>query len=298
MSWQARLLDVPLRYLVKPYLSRIGTPEAFADDADLAQVLLRRPPFLRRFRRPDGLTWISAGPVRPGKAVLYFHGGGYVAGSPAGYEGLLGQLSLFSETEICAPRYRLAPQHPFPAAFDDAVAAWDRIGELGYGPRDVVLGGDSAGGGLALALLGHLCARGTPPRAAFAFSPWTDLAMTGTSLTENRDADAMLPVGRMEEVVALYLDGAARDDPRASPLYAEFPGAPPVLLQYGEAEILRDDSRRMAERLRTFGAAVTEEALPDVPHVWQLLGGWLPEARASLESAGAFCQSSFAASSR
>ncbi|MHA6345849.1 alpha/beta hydrolase [Roseivivax sp. CAU 1761] len=298
MSWQARLLAWPMRLLVKPLLARITRPDAFAADAHMATHLLRRPPFLRRSRGRDGLSWIAAGETRPRAAILYFHGGGYVAGSAAGYEGPLGRLSLLAELEICAPDYRLAPAHPFPAAFDDAVAAWRTLRRLGYRPHDIILGGDSAGGGLALALLAHLCGRGTPPRAAFAFSPWTDLAMTGASLTENRARDALLPAGRMAEVVALYLGEAARDDPRASPLYAEFPGCPPVLLQYGEAEILRDDSRRMAERLRGFGARVTEEALPDVPHVWHLLDGMLPEARASLERAAAFCQASFAENSR
>ncbi|SFD89122.1 alpha/beta hydrolase [Roseivivax sediminis] len=292
MSWQAKLLARHMRALVKPWLARIANPGDFAQDVGRANLLLRRPPFLRRFRRPDGLTWISAGPTVPGRAILYFHGGAYVAGSPRSYSGPLGQLSRLTGVEVCAPRYRLAPDHPFPAAYEDAERAWRSLHGLGYSAEDVVIGGDSAGGGLALALLSALCRRGTPPRAAFAFSPWTDLAMTGESLTANRDIDAILPVEKMEEVIELYLGRHSRTDPRASPLYAEFPGCPPVLLQYGEAEILRDDSRRMAERLRGFGAEVTEEVVPDVPHVWQILDGWLPEARASLESTARFVQAS------
>ncbi len=293
MSWQAKLLGLHMRAMVKPWLARIEDPGTFAADVSRANLLLRRPPFLRRFSRPDGLTWISAGACTEGRAILYFHGGAYVAGSPESYSGPLGRLSSLCRIEVCAPRYRLAPAHPFPAAYDDAKRAWRRLMRLGYRPRDIVIGGDSAGGGLALALLSKLCRRGTPPRAAFAFSPWTDLAMTGESLTENRDAEHMLPAERMADVVELYLGRHRRTDPRASPLYATFPDCPPVLLQYGAAEILRDDSRRMAARLRSFGAEVTEEAMPDVPHVWQILDGWIPEARASLESAARFCQSAF-----
>lgn len=292
MSWQSKLLGFHMRALVKPYLARIDDPGAFAHDAGRMNIFLRPPPFMRRFSRPDGMTWISAGRVAEGKAILYFHGGAYVAGSPENYAGPLGKLSDRSGVEVCAPRYRLAPDHPFPAAYHDAKRAWRNLRRLGYAPQDVVIGGDSAGGGLALALLSKLCRRGTPPRAAFAFSPWTDLALTGDSIRENADADVMLPGERLEEVVELYLGRHRRTDPRASPLYGAFPGCPPVLLQYGAGEILRDDSRRMAERLRGYGAEVTEEVLPDVPHVWQILDGWIPEARASLQSAANFIQAS------
>ncbi|SLN14540.1 Monoterpene epsilon-lactone hydrolase [Roseivivax jejudonensis] len=294
MSWQAKLLGMHMRAVVKPWLARIDSPGDFAADVGRFNLLLRRPPFLRRFSRPDGLTWLSAGETAEGLAILYFHGGAYVAGSPDNYSGPLGQLSFLSGIEVCAPRYRLAPAAPFPAAYHDAKRAWRKLRRLGFAPEDIVIGGDSAGGGLALALLSKLCRRGTPPRAAFAFSPWTDLAMTGDSLRENRDTEAMLPAERMADVVDLYLGTHRRTDPRASPLYAAFPNCPPVLLQYGETEILRDDSRRMADRLRGYGAPVTEEVVPDVPHVWQILDGWLPEARASLESTARFVQDSFA----
>ncbi|MHA7875029.1 alpha/beta hydrolase fold domain-containing protein [Roseivivax sp.] len=282
MSWQARLFDKPLRYVVKPLLARLIDP-ARAGRVDLFRRLLRRPPYLRHLVRPGGLHWISTGPCRGGAVILYFHGGGYVAGSPEGYLGPLGLLSGLAGIEVCAPRYRRAPRHVFPAAFEDARAAWDRLIAQGYAPGQIVLGGDSAGGGLALALLGALCRAGTPPRGAFAFSPWTDLALTGESLHLNAEADPVLPAGRLGEVAGLYLGGADPRDPRASALYGDFPGCPPVFLQYGAGEILRDDSTRMAARLRDFGAEITEEARPDLPHVWQLFDGYLPEARESLE---------------
>ncbi|MGY9048794.1 MAG: alpha/beta hydrolase fold domain-containing protein, partial [Rhodobacterales bacterium] len=156
----------------------------------------------------------------------------------------------------------------------------------------------SAVGGPMLALLAWCCARGTVPRAVFAFSPWTDLAGTGDSLKSNQSRDALLPVERMAELVEIYMQDADRCDPRASPLYADFPGAPPVLIQLSDTEVLRDDGLRMAERLRSFGANVTVEREADCPHVWQIFDGWLPEARVSLCHVARFIQVSFTDISR
>ncbi len=299
MSWQLRLIRALLRRFLKPMLRRTpGPAEAERDFARFARRLFREPPLLRHYRRPDGLDWISAGPCTDGKAILYLHGGAYLSGSPTTHRAMLARLSSLSGIEVCAPRYRLAQEARFPAAFDDAVAAFRRLEALGYAPGDIVLGGDSAGGGLAFALLSWCCVQGRTPCAVFAFSPWTDLAGTGESLETNRAADLFLPVERLGEVVEIYLGEGDPNDPRASPLYADFPGAPPVLIQLSDTEILRDDGLRMATRLRGFGASVTVEHQAQCPHVWQLLDGWLPEARTSLRRAAAFVQASLADTSR
>ncbi len=299
MSWQLRLLNAQMRLFAKPKLRRTrGPEEADRDFARTARWLFRGPPHVRHLERPGGLHWICAGTCTPGRVILYLHGGAYISGHPRTHMGLIARLSALSGIEICAPTYRLAQQAPFPAAFEDAVAAFRRIEALGYHPRDIVLGGDSAGGGLMFALLAWCCAQGRVPRAAFAFSPWTDLAGTGDSLTANRKNDALLPTERMQELVQIYMGDADRRDPRASPLYASFPGAPPVLIQLSDSEVLRDDGLRMAERLRVFGAEVTLERADDSPHVWQLFDGWLPEARESLQHVADFVQASFADSSR
>ena len=297
MSWQSRIISGPLRYLLKPFLKHVFDPR-HAAQVDLLPYVLRHPPYLRYWHRPGGLTWINTGPCLPNAAILYFHGGAYISGSVEGYLGPLGLLSQMTGVEVCAVSYRLAPEHRFPAAFEDARAAWDRLADLGYRPQDIVLGGDSAGGGLAMALLAALCEEGTPPAAAFAFSPWTDLALTGESLELNAEVDPVLPVTRMAEVVELYLGDHDPRDPHASPLYATYPGCPPVFLQYGEHEILRDDSRRLADRLRDFGGVVSEDVVPEMPHVWQLFDGYLPEARESLVRTAEFVQASFADRSR
>ena len=163
----------------------------------------------------------------------------------------------------------------------------------GYRPQDIMLGGDSAGGGLMLALLAHLCQRGTPPAACFAMSPWTDLTLSGASLQS--PSEVLLPVTRIPEVVARYLDGAAADDPRASPLFADFPAPPPVLMQVGSGEALLDDSRRMAKKL---GRKADLRIWPNVPHVWPFFADYLPESRAALAEVAEFVQTSFAMDSR
>jgi epsilon-lactone hydrolase len=152
-----------------------------------------------------------------------------------------------------APDYRLAQEAPLPAARDDAVAAWDALMAEGHGPGDIVLAGDSAGGGLALGLLSELCARATPPAGVVAFSPWTDLTFSGASVAENAARDPLLPAARAAELVGM-IAGADADDPRLSPLFAAYSGGVPVLIQASRTEILRDDAVRMADRLRDAAA--------------------------------------------
>ncbi len=298
-SRRLALLAAGLRVTAKPWLARTATPEQAERDFERAAALLRQPPNLRLLRRgAPRLAWISAGPCVPRRVVLWFHGGAYIAGSARTHGGMLGWLSALSGVEICAPEYRLAQEAPFPAAFEDACGAWEALAALGYAPDDILLGGDSAGGGLALALMARLLREGVRPRGLLAFSPWTDLALTGPSLAENARADPLLPVHRMEEVVEIVRAEADPRDPRLSPLYARFERPPPAFFQVGDTEILRDDTLRMAAALRAAGGEVETEIWPGVPHVWQIFDGWLPEARAALKKAARFVQSSFAATMR
>ncbi|MFZ7091564.1 alpha/beta hydrolase [Primorskyibacter sp. 2E233] len=299
MSWQLRLLNMQLRLTVKRRLAKVpDVPTARREFDRIAALTFCATPYMRHLERPGGLHWIGAGPAQRGKVILYFHGGGYIVGSPKTHQQMLARLSRLAGVEVCAPSYRLAPDNAFPAAIEDAQAAWARLRALGYGPKDIVIGGDSAGGGLAFALLADLCQRGEQPAAAFALSPWTDLAMTGSSLMQNEASDPMLPAARIEELVEYYLQGQDRRDPRASPLYANYPGCPPLLLHCSKTEILRDDTLRLAEKLTGEGALVEVETEDNAPHVWHLFDGWIPEARASLRSAARFVQASFEDTSR
>ncbi|GGG80816.1 hydrolase [Salipiger pallidus] len=296
MSRRLAALNLLLRTLVKPRLERTAGPQEALRDFDLSsRWLLRRPAGIRHAERPGDLHWISACPCRPDRVILYFHGGGYITGSPYSHEGLIARLSRLSHIEVCAPAYPLAPDSPCPAPFNAAVEAWTRCRELGYLPENIALSGDSAGGGLALSLLGWCCEQGEPPGCAVVFSPWCDLTMTGQSLRDNADTDPYLPVDRMEELVALTLGKAARDDPRISPLYGRFPDCPPVMIHYSATEILADDARRMAARLREFGGDVALREHPDAPHAWPVFDGWIPEARTTLREAARFVQASLGA---
>ena len=284
MSWQLAVLLRGVRHVARPRLQHVKEPiTARIGFERLARIGCRPPPYLCHVHDSAGMDWIHVGRPTRGKIILFLHGGGYIAGSPNSYAAMLGRLSLLSGLEICAPDYRLAPEHRFPAAYDDACAAWDHLVSMGYAPSDIVIGGDSAGGGLAIALLSHLCRAGTPPAGLFAMSPWCDLSLAGESLTRNANADPFLPAERIRELVGYVLpEGEVADDPRLSPLFADFPDCPPVLLHYGQTEILLDDCRRMAARLRAHGADVTETVHPSAPHVWHLFDGWIPEARRSL----------------
>lgn len=303
MSLRLKLIVALMRGVAKPLLRNTGTPEsAERDFAVLARVAFPSPRKLRHRTSagPVRLHWISAGQMRPavGKVILYFHGGAFLSGSGRTHRGMLARLSLLSGVEVCAPDYRLLQEAPFPAACDDALSAWQELMVLGYRPQDVVLGGDSAGGGLALGLLAQLSALGQHPAAAFAFSPWTDLTLQGDSIASHGPRDPIIPVERMAEVVARYLAGAAADDPRASPLFAQIATPPPVFLQVGSTEALLSDTTRFAEKLRSAGGQVRVDIWPDAPHVWQILDGWIPEARAALRDVAGFIQTSFASANR
>ena len=286
-----------LRFVVKPAMARAQSPEAEARKFDRVGPLVCPPPPFTCHQTEDAdglrLHWVSVGKAAPRRVILYLHGGAYLVGSGRAYAGFLGRIAKAAGMRVCAPDYRLLQDAPFPAAFDDALAAWKALIAKGYRPEDIALGGDSAGGGLMLALLARLCAEGTPPAACFAFSPWVDLTLSGTTI--RTETEVMLPASRMSEVVARYLQGARSDDPRASPLFARFHAPPPVLLHVGGGEALLDDSRRMAARL---GATADLRIRPDLPHVWPFFSWFLPQGRQTLREVADFLQVSFAAATR
>jgi len=236
-----------------------------------------------------GAICAEGNPPRGLFAFPPLHGGGYIAGSPRTHAKMLARLSRLTGLEVIAPWYRLAPEHPFPAAFNDAHAAFEALLARGYSASDIILGGDSAGGGLALALLGAICAEGNPPRGLFAFSPLTDTRSLSPSFSENEHRDPLLPASQKELIADMYLAGHSPLDPRCSPILASFSTPPPpVFLQYSESEILRDDSRRMAEHLRQAGGYVPLDEWRDPPHVWVLFDGLVPEARIALNNVAEF----------
>jgi len=280
MSWQRRLLNWWLRSHEKPALSRIGSPQVGRERLERQARHFRVPPFA--LFQPENLngvpaTWVTCRSTRP-EVILYFHGGGYFMGSAATHRAMLARLCVMSGLKACLPDYRCAPEHPYPAALDDAEKVWAALLSKGLTAQDIVLGGDSAGGGLMLALLARLLAKGQRPAAAFAFSPWTDLTLSGQSFTENARSDVLLPAGRVKEARDYYAADSNLRDPGLSPLFADLTNAPPILLCFAETEILRDDSTRLATALKKQGVRVTAEMSGHLPHVWPIFQGYLPEA--------------------
>ena len=232
---------------------------------------------------------VTAPQSAPHRHILFPHGGAYIAGSALIYRHITWRFAIAAEARLAAIDYRLAPEHPFPAALDDVTAAWHALIEKGADPQHCAVMGDSAGGGLALALALRLRDRAEPlPAAIVALSPWTDLAISGRSCRDNAVYDPVLKGEDLEMLAAQYLGGADPRNPYVSPLYGDPRGLPPTLLQVGSDEILRDDSERMAQRMREARCDVTLEVWPRMPHVWHGFAPVLPEARRAIVRIGEF----------
>ncbi|WP_349270750.1 esterase [Mycolicibacterium parafortuitum] len=236
-------------------------------------------------------TWLRPTPGADtplGPTILFLHGGGYLFGSSRSHGPLAGNLAAAASAPVFVADYRLAPEHPFPAALDDAVAVLREL-TAREGAENVVIAGDSAGGGLALATLlaarerGHML-----PRAAVALSPWADLALNSPSVTERADVDPLMTREQLEANATGYLGDHDRLDPLVSPVYGDLSGLPPVYLQVGTAEILHDDTLRVADAIRAGGGQVRVDLQDGMPHVHQILLWRLPEAGTAISHIGQF----------
>ena len=235
--------------------------------------------------------WISTPGVSDDRVIIYLHGGGYMIGSMRTHRSPLSYLSRVSDARVLGLNYRLAPEHPFPAAVEDSLAAYRWLLAEGVSPRRIVIGGDSCGGGLAIATLVALKYFGDQlPAGAISHSGWTDLANTGDTFVTKAESDPLIDKEMVENMAATYLGDRSRTTPLASPYYADLRGLPPMLVQVGGAEVLLDDSLRFAEKAKEAGVDVTLEVWDDMPHVWQAFASFLPEARQALEHCGQFVQ--------
>jgi acetyl esterase/lipase len=232
---------------------------------------------------------------RPNRHVLYLHGGAYRLGAPSTYRHLTWRIASEAQAQVLVIDYRLAPENPFPAALEDAVSYYCWLLAEGADPRQIVVIGDSAGGGLALALLLKL--RDSElllPAAAVVLSPWTDLALTGASLVSNATLDALVDAEDVPVFAADYLAGTDPHLPYASPLYGDPTGLPPTLIQVSSEEVLRDDGVRMAEKMQSAHCQVELQVWPRMPHVWHLLAPVVPEAREAIAEIGKFVRRTLA----
>jgi epsilon-lactone hydrolase len=265
-------------------IEEVGAVWPVADDVSLTPVDI------------DGLAaeWSEAPGADRDSALLYFHGGGYCSGSIVSHRRLVTEAGRAAGLRTLAVGYRLAPEHPFPAAFEDALTAWRFLQAQGLEAGRIVVGGDSAGGGLTIALINRLRAAGeAPPSCAWLISPWTDLTLSGETLTTKDPVDPLIHKPYLEELAGAYLSGGvAADDPRVSPLFSSLEGFPPTLIQVGSAETLLSDSTRLAARLGEADVRVTLEMWPHMIHAWPLWNAHLEDGRRALACAGAFMRRS------
>ena len=238
--------------------------------------------------------WVVAGNADPARRLLYVHGGGYVAGDLNSHRNFCADLSKATGAVILNAAYRLAPEHVSPAAFDDGMAAYGWMlenGPHGAGrPETTFVGGDSAGGGLALALaMGIRDAGLTAPAAAILLSPWADMTCSGTTFETRAATDPMVQRDALTWMAGLVLgEGGDAKDPRISPVFGSYENLPPLLVHVSEDEVLLDDSLHVADSAGRAGVDVTLERWPDTVHVWHVLGNHVPEAVAAIDKIGAF----------
>jgi monoterpene epsilon-lactone hydrolase len=247
----------------------------------------------------DGVSgeWVR-GPTSRETVVLYLHGGGYTVGSIVGRRDVGARLARAANARVLLLGYRLAPEHPLPAALEDAITAYRYLLGGGVAPERVVFAGDSAGGGLVLAALVALRDAGGPlPAAAVTISAWTDLALTGESITGRAHLDVLLDQETLAAWADAYLGGAEARDPRASALYADLTGLPPLLMLVGTEEILYDDTVRVATKARAAGVDVTVDEGPEMPHIYPCFAAVLPEGQQAIERIGAFIRARTSATS-
>ncbi len=232
---------------------------------------------------------ITVNGIEARHVVLYFHGGVYVISDAFLAAGLASEVARRTRAKVISVDYRLAPEHPYPAAVDDALAAYEALLLGGISPSDIAFAGDSAGGGLAIATLVNARDQGLAlPAAAFVMSPYVDLTLSGTSMDAKREVDPLLSRELLEPRVADYAPGTGATLGLVSPIFADLSGLPPLLIQAGSHEVLLDDAVRLAQHAATADVEVTLESTPRVPHVFQAYTPMLDEAAAALDRAGRF----------
>jgi len=261
-------------------LDQVGAVWPVADDVEFSEVDVNGVP---------GEYSIVPG-SDASRVLLYFHGGGYCSGSIRSHRRLVTEAGRTARMSTLAVAYRLAPEHPFPAAYDDALSAWQFLRNQGIAASHIAIGGDSAGAGLTLGLIGRLCdAHEELPACAWLISPWADLTMSGSTLASKAAVDPLIHKEYLNELADAYLPADMdRKDPRVSPLYVDFRNFPPMLIQVGSDETLLDDAARLAARAGAADVAVTLQIWPHMIHAWPLWNAHLKDGRRALANVGAF----------
>jgi epsilon-lactone hydrolase len=290
LSVRGRFWRMFLRKFFKE--QRLTITESRARTAKSARYLSRVPKGVEIEKIDiDGIlaVWIRPSNVDSDKVVLHLHGGGYVTGGIDSHQIMCIPMAQSLQLNMLLPEYRLAPEHPFPAALDGALKVYRWLLAQGYKPGDIILSGDSAGGGLSVATVLALRDAAVPlPAAVVCMSPWTDLTLKGQSYITQAETEVMLKTDVLREWALCYTDEANLGNPLISPVYADFHGFPPLLIQVGSEEILLDDARLLAEKAKADGVDVTLKVWDGLWHVWHALGNLIPESRQAFEEIGGF----------
>jgi acetyl esterase/lipase len=295
MSLQLSFLSLGSKFVMKRSAAKSTDINKMRSDFEMvAKWMLRAPPNMA-FRNDvlGGCTseWVTCGSFQKGRIILYFHGGGYIVGSPQTHRKLAARLARSIEAEAVLIDYPKAPESPLPAAFDAALSAYTELLERGYKSNNIILAGDSAGGGIALTLHAYIAANNLPkPACLYAISPATDFSKHSDSLTRNAKSEAVLPAGRTQELREIVLSGTDPKLPTVSAIYANFSGATPVLIQACKQEILQDDAQNIADHLMDQDVPVTIQWWDNGFHVFQIMAGWVPEATEAIAKFSEFCK--------
>jgi phosphinothricin tripeptide acetyl hydrolase len=287
-----RGIDVVRAHLAKlPPSDSLTTAERRAQ-YERAEKVFRTPSDVKveRVNAPVApAEWLRPPSAEPGRVVLYLHGGGYVIGSPRSHRHLAAAIAGAAGASALLLDYRLAPEHPFPAAVEDATAAYRWLLDQAIAPERIVIAGDSAGGGLTVATLLALREARVPlPAGGVCISPWVDLTCSGASYGTKADADPIVGRSGVEEMARAYLGATPPRTPLASPLFADLRGLPPLLIHVGSDEVLLDDSVQLAERVKAAGVDATLEVYERMIHVWHWFLPMLDEAQTAVEAIGRF----------
>lgn len=292
-SWQVRLLESYFR-IEHAFKPKEGVPDLHKERAELDWMgsMFKLPKGFQVVKElADGVPaeWLIPPGISAGRVVLYLHGGSYVSGGINSHRPLAANIALASKARALIIDYRLAPEHPYPAAVDDAMAVYRWLINGHVDPHHLAVVGDSAGGGLTLALLISLRDGKIPlPAAGICLSPWTDLAFTGESWKSKAADDPVIYPYKEREFARMYMGGIEPQTPLVSPLYADLKGLPPILVQVGTNEVLLSDSTRLVERAQQAGVNAVIEEWEKMQHVWQFAAGFIPEGRRAIVQIGEF----------
>ena len=291
-SLRARLI----RSLTSRYIRKINLA-----DADIGKMRKRLDQLGRLTRVAQNVSieegelhglkveWYRPEKARSGKILLYLHGGAFILGSCDSHRKLVTQITRAGRIDAVLPEYRLAPEHPYPAGLQDCVGVYRALLDYGYNPKNIVVAGDSAGGGLTMSLMLELRHSGIPlPGAAVLISPFLDLTASGESVTTRAAQEPWFRADDVHVVIKYYCPDEDLEDPLVSPVFANVSGLPPTLVQVGDDEILLSDSTRIAEKMKAAGVEVDLQVFPEMWHVFQLFVGKMPESRGAVDKIGEF----------